>query len=83
MLRTRTRDNDTTFSVVVDGADVPLFRITQHHEGLLLSVRQDRRWEPTPERGSTEHLAQMLTGPLRFLWFIDAEDAAADAVANL
>lgn len=83
LLRARTRDEETTFSVVVDGSDVPLFRVSPHHEGLLLSVRQDRRWEATPERGSAEQLAELLAGPLRFLWFIDAEDAAENAVANL
>jgi D-serine deaminase-like pyridoxal phosphate-dependent protein len=45
-------------------------------------VWKDPRWQPTPERGAPEALAELLAGPLRFVWFLDAEDAA-DPVADL
>jgi hypothetical protein len=81
-LRIDHRDDASTFYVDVDGQRVPLFRTTPHPHGLLLSVWKDPRWQPTPERGAPEALAELLAGPLRFVWFLDAEEAA-DPVADL
>jgi hypothetical protein len=81
-LRLDFRDDAATFFVDIAGERVPLFRTTPHQHGLLLSVWKDPRWQPTPERGDPEALAELLAGPLRFVWFLDAEDAA-DPVADL
>lgn len=81
-LRVDHRDDAATFYVDVAGERVPLFRTTPHQHGLLLSVWKDPRWQPTPERGAPEALAELLAGPLRFVWFLDAEDAA-HSVADL
>lgn len=75
-LRLDFRDDAATFFVDIGGERVPLFRTTPHPHGLLLSVWKDPRWQPTPERGDPEALAELLAGPLRFVWFLDAEDAA-------
>lgn len=82
-LQVRFREKAATYSVNVDGEDVPCFRTTPGPGGLRLSVRSGNRWQPTPECGSPEHLVQQLVGPLRFVWFLDAEDADQSMVQDL
>ena len=82
-LRLKPRDQEATFSVMVDGQDVPLFRTTPGPEGLRLTIRSHGRWRPTPETGSPEAIAELLAGQLRFVWFLDAEEADHHPVENL
>jgi hypothetical protein len=81
-LRVDHRDDAATFYVDVAWERVPLFRTAPHQHGLLLSVWKDPRWQPTPERDGPAALAELLAAPLRFVWFLDAEDAA-QPVADL
>lgn len=82
-LRLRFRADAGTYSVNVDEQDVPLFRTTPGPGGLRLSVRSGNRWQSTPECGSPDQLVQQLVGPLRFVWFLDAEDADQNVVEDL
>jgi hypothetical protein len=82
-LRLKPRDQEATFSVMVDGQDVPLFRTTPGPEGLRLTIRSHGRWRPTPETGSPEAIAELLAGQIRFVWFLDAEEADHHPVENL
>ena len=82
-LQLRFRGDAGTYSVNVDEQHVPLFRTTPGPEGLRLSVRSGNRWQPTPECGSPGDLVQQLLGPLRFVWFLDAEDADQNVVEDL
>lgn len=58
-----------------DDEEEPVFRLRSQGGTLLLDVRQGARWTTTPERGDVDHLVGLLTGPLRFVWYLHAEDA--------
>ncbi len=77
------RGQAATYYVNVDEQEVPLFRTTPGPGGLRLSVRSGDRWQPTPECGSPQDLGEQLLGPLRFVWFLDAEDADQLMVQDL
>jgi hypothetical protein len=76
-LRLTTSGDFGTFSIVFDGDDnEPVFRVRlASPDELALQVRQGHRWTNTPEGGTPEHLADTLCGPLRFIWFLHAQDA--------
>lgn len=75
-LRLRARGSAAVFSVVFgEDDDEPVFRVREQGGRLHLDVRQQDRWASTPEAGAVPELVDVLTGPLRFVWFLHAEDA--------
>lgn len=75
-LRVRVRGREAVFLADFGEDDEePVFRLRLRDGALHLDVRQKGRWAATPEHGMVEELARLLTGPLRFVWHLHAEDA--------
>lgn len=70
-----------------DGGEfVPLLRLDNASAAtnvMSLSVYQHGRWEPTFQRGTPAELANVLAGPLQYLWTLAVAAADFDPDASV
>jgi hypothetical protein len=79
VLAVRAHGKTATIGLLDNEVWVPLLRLAQPSAAcnvMSLQVRHKRAWAPTLDRGTSEALAQVLLGSLRFTWAIEAEALA-------
>ncbi len=77
----RARGKSAVLGIEDQGEFVPLLKLDAGSAAfnvMSLFVRHRRRWQPTFERGIPKDLAEIIAGPLSFLWSIHADLADVD-----